>query len=298
MQSVAAKHALREPFDELASLLRNRAAGKRVVFLQTDGNFGDGLIRFGTECFFEDLGLNVTVLDMGSRWDKVAGLITGLVDRTKNQVLFVYSGGGGWARVCTVALRNVRRQLRVSPDVIVLPSTVELFDLDPAPTLFVRDRFESQQALPNAPFCHDMAFYLALIDPGRVLRHRQLPREELGLVFRTDNESRLGGFSGHPRNFDLSAAGTHKSDARTFLRCLDRFEHVITDRLHAGIGATLLGKRVSLVNGNYFKIRSIFKSSIEPFFPNCRLVGDAEAASIVARAASGQGGELLIQESA
>src|SRR4051812_22314996 len=121
MQSVAATHALREPFDELASVLRSRAAGKRIVFLQTDGNFGDALIRFGTECFFEDSGLPVTVLDMGLRWDKLTALVTGLVDRLRNRVLFVYSGGGGWARVCTVALRNVRRQLRVSPDVVVLP---------------------------------------------------------------------------------------------------------------------------------------------------------------------------------
>jgi exopolysaccharide biosynthesis predicted pyruvyltransferase EpsI len=284
-------HALREPFEELAQVLRSRAVGKRVVFLQTDGNYGDALIRFGTECFFEDAGLDVDVLDMGSRWDKVTALLTGFVDRLKDRVLFVYSGGGGWARVCTVALCNVRRQLRVSPDVIVLPSTVQLCDLPRVPTLFVRDRFESRAALPDAPFCHDMAFYLATIDPDRVLPGRREPRERLGIVFRTDNESRVVGPSSHPKNFDLSAAGTHRDDARAFLRYLDRFEHVLTDRLHVGIGATLLGKDVSLVNGNYFKIRSIFKSSIEPFFPNCRLVEDAQVWTILASAASDRGGE-------
>lgn len=298
MQSVTATHALREPFDQLATLLRSRAAGKRIVFLQNDGNFGDALIRFGTECFFEDLGLSLGVLDMGSRKDKLVALQMGLLDRLRERLLFVYSGGGGWAHACTVALRNVRRQLRVSPDVIVLPSTVELFGVRPAPTLFVRDLFESRAVLPHAPFCHDMAFYLALVNGQRMLSNRAPAREPLGIVFRTDNESRIVGLSRHPNNFDLSAAGTHRSDARSFLRYLDRFEHVITDRLHVAIGAALLGKRVSLVNGSYFKIRSIFKSSIEPFFPNCRLVGDAEAASIVAGAGSGTPGELLVQESA
>jgi hypothetical protein len=42
--------------------------------------------------------------------------------------------------------------------------------------------------------------------------------------------------------------------------------------LHVCIAATLLGRRVYLFRGNYFKIEAIYKSSLQPHFPNVSLL--------------------------
>jgi exopolysaccharide biosynthesis predicted pyruvyltransferase EpsI len=126
-----------------------------------------------------------------------------------------------------------------------------------------------------------MAFDLALVAPDRVLADRKAPTKKLGLVFRTDNEARIVSASKHPDNVDISAHGSTGTPIEGFLRHLDQFEHVVTDRLHAAIGAALLGKRVSIVTGSYFKIRAIFKSSIENIFPDCQLVTDEEAIALM-----------------
>jgi CDP-glycerol glycerophosphotransferase len=266
------------PFELLADRIRHAASGAAFTFLRTDGNFGDALIDHGTKAFFEDLGLPWRTYDMASRSDKIKALAGGV---WSPKSLVVYSGGGGWADVCDVALINVQRQMRFSSNVIVLPSTIER-TIDPMPPVFVRDRFQSQTALPDAPFCHDMAFYLALIDGDRLLARRVAPDKPLGFVFRTDNEARITGPSAHPDNADISTWGTARTPIERFLRHLDQFEHVVTDRLHAAIGAALLGKQVSLVRNSYFKIEAIFRSSIEGNFPKCRLIEDAEALDLVA----------------
>lgn len=271
-------NTLAGPFELLANSIRNAAGGAAFTFLRTDGNFGDALIDHGTQAFFEDLGLPWHTYDMASRVDKLKALGGGV---WAPRSLVVYSGGGGWADVCDVALINVQRQMRFSSNMIVLPSTIER-TIDPMPPVFVRDRFQSQAALPDAPFCHDMAFYLALVDGDRLLARRVAPEKPLGFVFRTDNEARIAGPSTHPDNADISTWGTARTPIERFLRHLDQFEHVVTDRLHAAIGAALLGKQVSLVRNSYFKIEAIFRSSIEGNFPKCRLIEDAEALDLVA----------------
>jgi exopolysaccharide biosynthesis predicted pyruvyltransferase EpsI len=62
---------------------------------------------------------------------------------------------------------------------------------------------------------------------------------------------------------DISASGTHCSDPRVFLRFIDQFSVIAIDRFHVAIGAMLLGKRVWLLEGSYFKIRAIFNSSMK-----------------------------------
>lgn len=267
-------------FDRLAKEIKRLAAGSDIILLRNDGNFGDALIHAGTLAFLQDYSFHFAQYDMASRVDKLKALARGWRDRSGilgPPALFLYSGGGGWADVCDVARVNVRRQLRASRNLLVLPSTVESIGFDPPPRIFVRDHFQSHAAVPDAPFCDDMAFYLALVPPDRLLADRVAPSERIGLVFRTDNEARIAGVAGHPANHDISAAGTSGSDVSGFLRHLDRFEHIVTDRLHAAIGGALLGKTVSLVRGSYFKLEAIFRSSIAGNFPRCRMIDDDEA---------------------
>lgn len=265
--------AFEAPFRALAQDLEQASAGHSVFFMQNHGNYGDALIRFGTLRFFEDIGLTIRELDMGSRVDKLRALVMGLTP-----TLFVYSGSGAWSRACEVGYRNVRRQHRLTRNLFILPTTFEIAPSEIAPTLnvpiFVRDTSDSLRHAPQGKFCHDMAFYLATIHPDRVLADRTPASKPVGLILRTDNEARAHGLAKHPANFDLSASGDHRSNPAEFLRYLDQFDHVVTDRLHAAIGAALLGKRVSLAPGNYFKIRAIFESSIKGYFDQVELVDD------------------------
>lgn len=57
-----------------------------------------------------------------------------------------------------------------------------------------------------------------------------------------------------------------------FLRVLEQAELIETDRLHVGIGASLLGKRVRLHDNNYGKNAGIFALSIEGRYPLTQFV--------------------------
>ena len=93
-------------------------------------------------------------------------------------------------------------------------------------------------------------------------------------VFRTDGESR--GAPLPPGNVDASlvfmygvaprAVADHST--RSLMGFLDRFDTIRTDRLHVGISAALLGKRVELHANNYYKIRAIHEFSLADRYPN------------------------------
>jgi hypothetical protein len=273
---LCAPEELRRPFAELAEALLHAAGDREVIFLQNCGNYGDSLIRYGTIRFFEDIGLRYREFDMMNRKQKAMALWEGIVDRHTDQSLFVYSGSGAWSYDCTGGLTNVHRQFAANPNIFVLPTTFQYFGLPGDIPVFVRDRFESWKVVPQARFCHDMAFYLALVAPDRLLANRVTPSRELGLFFRTDNEARDHGLASLSGNVDISALGIHSSDPREFLRMIDQFSIVATDRLHVAIGATLLGKRVLITEGNYFKIRAVFNSSMKGIFDNCELIKESE----------------------
>jgi exopolysaccharide biosynthesis predicted pyruvyltransferase EpsI len=275
---------LADPFKLLARTIQEKARGRRVVFIQNAGNFGDGLIRYGTMRFFQDIGLTYSDLDISRRKHRWVIWGRAVADRVLNNHLFIYSGSGAWGDKTGLGHRFVGRLQRLTTNILVLPTTFEYFDLKPQVTAFARDRFESAQVAPNALFCHDMAFYLALLAPDRVLASRTPPRRRLGVMFRRDNERRSDRFLSMAENFDLSDSGHHKSDPQDFLRHIDQFEEVATDRLHVAIGAAILGKRVALVTNNYFKIRAVFDTSLKGRFPKVPLLtSDDDAAAIIAR---------------
>jgi Polysaccharide pyruvyl transferase len=277
-----APEKLQNSFDELAKALLQAAEGRQVIFLQNSGNYGDCLIRYGTIRFFQDIGLPYREYDMGNRTDKAAAFAHGLVDRLTRRHLYVYSGSGAWADVCSVGFRNVHRQIKANRNIFILPTTFQRYGLPDDIPVFVRDRFESWKVVPHAKFCHDMAFYLALVAPERLLPDRISPERTLGLAFRTDNEARSHGLAGLSTNLDISSTGTHSDDPHIFLRMIDRFAELATDRLHVAIGALLLGKRVFLTEGIYFKMRAIYNSSMQGIFANCELVPDSEMHTLTA----------------
>jgi hypothetical protein len=97
------------------------------------------------------------------------------------------------------------------------------------------------------------------------------PQRRLGYHMRTDNE-RSGSLPHVAGNRDISAAGTELDPPDLLFEEVGQSEIIVTDRLHVCIAAALLGRRVYLFRGNYFKIEAIFRSSIEPHFPRVSLL--------------------------
>jgi exopolysaccharide biosynthesis predicted pyruvyltransferase EpsI len=108
--------------------------------------------------------------------------------------------------------------------------------------------------VPNAVFCHDLAFYLDVKSKKKW--------SGTGFFFRNDKEG-LADRIIPLRNRDLSLEGNEKSDINLFLNVVDEFEIIKTDRLHVAIWWILLDKKVELYSNNYFKNKSIYRSSLE-----------------------------------
>jgi exopolysaccharide biosynthesis predicted pyruvyltransferase EpsI len=268
--SLTAPEELRRPFDELAKALLQAADDREVILLRNPGNYGNSLARYGTIRFLEDIGLRYRETDL------ITAFQEGLLNRATDRQLLVNSGSGTWASAGKTSLENIQRQFAAKRNIFILPATFQRFGLSPNIPVFVRDRFESWEVVPHAKFCHDMSFYLALVAPRRLLAHRMAPNRALGLAFRTDHQAREHGLATLPGNVDISASGTDRSDPIAFLRFLDRFSTIATDRLQVAIGAMLLGKRVLIAEGNDGKIKAVFNSSIKGIFDNCDLVQDCQ----------------------
>lgn len=92
----------------------------------------------------------------------------------------------------------------------------------------------------------------------------------IGYFFRTDNESSLS-FDNRKSIIDLSlVANSYCADkslclmfARLFFQTLDKFSIVVTDRLHIGICAMLLGKQVYLIDNSYKKVSNVYNHSMK-----------------------------------
>lgn len=113
--------------------------------------------------------------------------------------------------------------------------------------------------MPQALFCHDMAFYLQMPEIT--------PRNEIGVFMRTDSERPTG--TPLPRgNLDLSLKGRSETPINRFVAEIARHKVVFTNRLHIGICAAMLGREVHLSGNDYFKIRAIYEASIKPSFSN------------------------------
>lgn len=279
------QETLRRDFDALAADLRSYIAGRQVILMPNPGNFGDGLILAGTVRFFEDYGIPFRINHVGKQRGKRQLLGVLLRDLLTRNHVFIYGGGGAWAKSCDLGFRNVAMLERFTRKIFVLPTTFELFGLRTPVRLYRRDNDESLANVPNSKFCHDMALYLALIPSDEVLPNRTAPTKKFGFILRTDNEARSDRVMPEGvENKDISKSGHCEDPIDEFLLYIDQFEHIITDRLHVAIGGVLLGKRVSVVQGSYFKIRAIFRASLQNRFSDVELIDDSRLAELMEEA--------------
>lgn len=252
-------------FENLADRLRSITAARPIVFVVNPGNWGDALIREGAEQFlrfYEFDYASVHLKDLEKRRVNLQDI--------KRQIrhddpVMVYNGCGAFSSHYTI-LDRVQKLANHFSSVALLPCTINTdMGLNQFPSdthIFVRDRFESQAALPSAPFCHDMAFFLDLIG--------QPPEKTEDYFFRDDREAPLESvlLPDGVENRDLSKEGKAQHPVDGFIRAIAQCETVHTNRLHVGIAAALLGRQTNLSANDYFKIRAIYDSSISSAFPN------------------------------
>jgi len=62
--------------------------------------------------------------------------------------------------------------------------------------------------------------------------------------------------------------------AGKFLRYLNKYEVIHTNRLHISIGGAMLGKKVYLYPNSYFKNQAIYEYSLKNSYPNVHWIGD------------------------
>lgn len=285
-------------FAEMARAVKDRIAGRPVAFFTNPGNLGDALIEVGARAFLDANGIpyrmhnSRRLRELHAKHYKLAyaknrglqilsaGLYRkyslSLRDISRAYEVSIICGSGGFAQQAHVAMQIQELCSDCFADVIVLPSSYSMRPRAGHNTLFfARDKFESQKVVPSAPFCHDMAFFLQP-DPAT------MPCRRVGYHIRTDVES-SGELPFLRENCDISAAGTELDPPDWLFEEVGKSEVVVTDRLHVCIAAALIGRRVYLFRGNYFKIEAIYKSSLEPYFPNVTLLSHWEQLPACAR---------------
>lgn len=248
-------------FIRLEETLREFADGERFIYIPNPGNWGDGLIRYATEQFFRRNGfdyIQVNVLD-----DNL--IIEGDLEEivSAKNINLVYGGGGGFYRRYRMR-KTFPTLIERTHRVLVLPNTFAIpaqkLGFRKKDILFRRDHAESRENASSAIFCHDMAFSLGKIFPAT-------QGSGTGFFFRQDAEG-VKGLSIPEGNRDISSEGKHYSKMAAFLEAISKFDTIHTNRLHVGIAAAMMWRRVHFYANSYFKNQAVYEASLRLAFPN------------------------------
>ncbi len=148
---------MQKEFSQLAKVLLDPSRRRPYYYMNNRGNWGDELIRQGTLKFFHDIGFHY--YELALRKGKVFRLFEYYLPLIIKGTL-IYGGGAGWTHFWPRSYKIMNNIASSYRQVIVLPSTYEKRANFANITYFCRDRFESMEIIPEAKFCHDMAFYL------------------------------------------------------------------------------------------------------------------------------------------
>jgi exopolysaccharide biosynthesis predicted pyruvyltransferase EpsI len=244
---------MQKAFTILEKTLKAECSRGPVYYFSNPGNWGDGLIRYGTLKFFQDINLHYKELKSAKKKEWLLPFLRGGT--------VVYGGGGAWCKLWNHSERLVTK-LNRRFKVIVLPSSYELRYSIPNVIFFCRDMFESKQNVPDAVFCHDMGFYI-----GKQFSQKDRGKGK-GYFLRGDKEGIVDKIKIPLLNNDISSKGNHFSEISPFFDEINKFSVIYTDRLHVAIAACLLEKEIHLYPGAYFKNRAVFMSSMSDYFDN------------------------------
>ncbi|MBA3953853.1 polysaccharide pyruvyl transferase family protein [Candidatus Dependentiae bacterium] len=245
--------------------LKKETLNKKVVFVGNSGNAGDALIWYGTKCLFKSIGLPVIASD-----NHQAIMSADIV---------MYSGGGCLVPYYSWGSSFVEKYAPKVKTLIILPQTIRgneklLKKLPSNVILFCRDISSYKHCKKLVPFPKNILFSKDLAFYSDLTRYKNVqPTNKVLYAFRSDIEvnSARTNIKLPASNKDLSSYGsidastslaTNMKTVRAFLQPIAQAEEVWTDRLHVGIAAFMLGKKVHLFDNSYGKNKAIYDCTI------------------------------------
>jgi len=239
---------MRKEFFLLENIIKDTCGNNKVYYLPSSGDWGNALIRYGTLKFLRFIGIQYT--ELKSYHD--AKLM-------EEESILLFGGGENWQDVNEGSIGILRNIHKYFHTIIVLPSTYQATYSLPNTIFFSRDRYDSKKHMPDAPFCHDLAFFIEPIP--------SVKKSTTGYFFRTDEES-SGKLEIPPENSDISLKGSHLSSVYPFIDTISQYSIIHTDRLQVAIVGCLLGQEVHLYAGDNFANKAVYLSSIEGYYAN------------------------------
>ena len=269
----------------LASFLQT-LRGEEILYYPTPGNGGDCVIQVGVYQALARAGVTFTPINLE-------------MDVTGRTVML---GGGANLTPLYRELRDALEShfLDRCSRLIILPHTIRgnedlLARMDGRATIFCRDpesyiHVQRHAATREVHLDHDMAVHIDIEQFYRetaqytdapdlfrslVSREDQVfdadDRETVRPFFRTDGE-RAEHMTVPDGNLDISRTfelGTWPENAHKavwcFFEAIRRSRHVLTDRLHVGIAASLLEKPCTFYDNSYGKNRTVYMHSIRKY---------------------------------
>lgn len=255
-------------YDRLADTINELRNDKAVLYVPNHGNWGDALIHRGTEQFLKHRKIPFKTV----KWNEFQDFIRTSQDLgiTVKDNLVINGGGGAWRKPTSGNLSRAAGLTSVFENVLELPHTYGTGPLDSVSgsmTYFARDKEISLKHIPNATFCHDMAFYLQLPAISKISNNLGV-----GIFLRKDNERHPLLMDLKSESMDISLLGSHQSQVTPFFELLSNYSEIVTDRMHVAIAGALLDKKVTLITGDYAKSIGVFNASIKPNYPNVELL--------------------------
>jgi exopolysaccharide biosynthesis predicted pyruvyltransferase EpsI len=274
----------------VADILKTVANGRTIDWVLNPGNAGDSLIVAGTVQLLTDHGIPYRCIHDYERYDGTGRILC-------------YSGGGCLVPYYDFGHNFLARHHEHAEHLVLLPHTVDgnedlLAAFGSNVTLICREatsyahcRRTSIRA--NVYAADDLAFSLAarefLQGPRADLALRDqavaakmqprylefLDRTEEGktlVVWREDVE-RSGSRSDPPRHDIANTFGIESTyglaamltSAEYFLRAIDHFDAIRTDRLHVAGAGALLNKKVEIYPNSYFKNRAMYDFTLRQY---------------------------------
>jgi len=247
-------------------------SGKRVNYIPNQGNAGDALIAAATYQLFEKHHIKYVTRFSDAEIEAIEG---GIV---------FYGGGGNLVLHYYKCEQRVTKALPRCDQLVILPHTIQghyrfLHHLPKKVTILCRDlnSYHYVKNIYSAPeqvyLCDDLAFHFDY-------QPYQNQGEGIANMFRLDVEKT--DITIPADNVDLSSAikiplidsieTHHKFLADVFVKYIAQYQVVNTNRLHIGIAAANLGKKVTLHANSYWKNEAVFQLSMQNHYPNVTFI--------------------------
>ena len=290
---------IKRPLDE--RILNALKGLDDFFFYPNNGNLGDVVIAEAEYQMLEDNKFSYQIYDAYNSPNAIA----------EEPFDLVYGGGGLFVKYWNYQqVKEIFEKPNLRKAVILPSSFYECDDLldvlDERFTVFCREKRSydyciSKNSRAKFFLTDDMAFSLdlsryrqnsfdlyqtykslfKLIVDELKLKTVEQKGKKVGYFMRGDEEKSISELYVPAIDLSLFAcsscadSGVVRILSKLFMQAIDSVEVVVTDRLHVGLVAALLGKRVFLFDNSYGKVSGIFEQSLK-FFENVKILNSPD----------------------